>query len=260
MDTDLADAARLLRYAWQPRLRPAKDEEYGRLVKEWPHRPELRRLTEQLAVGLGLWILTVDPAEGIVACGEAGGPFELKMSDFLRQARAENQWSLRVAFAVAMLATWRLCYPNPAHLDDPTRGARVSANEVMAYVESICRRLDEQADAADEDVNPPADQPELERAWRAWSRRGETTRTPDGRRSSHTTSALVGRALGWMTDQGLLEKRSDDDGGTYLARPRLRLLVRQIASEHLYREILAMADARTGDDGAGTAEAGGVEP
>ncbi len=246
MDADLADAARLLRYAWQPRLRVNKDEEYHRLVTEWPNRPELQRATEAIADGLGVWILTVDPKEGIVACGEADGPFELKMSDFLRQARAENQWSLRVVFAVAMLATWRLCYPNPAHLDDATRVARVSVNEVMTYVDSLCQRLDERAEEADEDVNPPADEPGLERAWRAWSRRGETARTPDGRRSSQTTAALVSRALGWMADQGLLDKASDDDGGTYRARPRLRMLVREVADEHLYREVLAL-DASADD-------------
>lgn len=249
MDDDVGDAARLLRFAFQPRLLPSKDADYLRLTREWSTRPGLQAATESIAAGLGVWILAVDPTAGIVACGEPDGPFELRIGTFLRQARAESQYSLRVVFAVALLSTWRLCFPNPAHLDDPTRVSRVSTDEVLGYVRGLAQRLDERVEAADGDINPPVDEPQLERAWRAWGRRGETARTPDGRLSSQTTSAVVTRALGWMADQGLLDKVSDEEGGTYRARPRLRLLVREVAADQLYEQVVALErDVETAPD------------
>lgn len=241
MDADFGDAATLLRFGLQPRLLPARDAEYLRLTREWATRPRLQQVTEQLAGGLGLWVLTVDPQAGVVCCGEGGGPFELSVGDFLRQARAETQWAQRVVFAVALLAAWRLCFPRSAHLDDPERVARFSHQELLAYVDGLCDRLDEAVEATGEDVEPPIDEPGLERSWRAWQRRGKAARTYDGRRSSRTTGAIVSRALEWMVDQGLLDKRSDDEGGTFIARPRLRLLVREAAGTAVYAELLRLS-------------------
>jgi hypothetical protein len=247
MDADVADAAQLVRFACQPRLLPSRDGDYQRLVREWPNRPGLQSAAEVIANALGVWIVAVEPTIGVVACAEADSPFELRIGDFMRQARAESQWGQRVAFAVTLLAAWRLCYPQPAQLDDPRRVGRVSADELVEYVNGLCVRLDQAAEAADVDVDPPVDEPGLERAWRAWARRGATARTPDGRMSSRTTSAIVARALGWMVDQGLLDKRNDDAGGTYLARPRLRVLVRELAGSAVYEEVLRLSpDAERG--------------
>jgi len=242
MDPDLGDAAALLRFGLQPRLLPARDPEYLRLTRSWAARPQLQQVTEQLAEGLGLWVLAVDPQAGVICCGEVGGPFDVSMGDFLRQARAETQWAQRVVFAVALLAAWRLCYPRSAHLDDPERVARLSQQELLAYVDGLCDRLDEAVEALGDDVEPPVDQPGLERSWRAWERRGKAARTPDGRRSSRTTGAIVSRALEWMVDQGLLDRRSDNEGGTFVARPRLRLLVREVAGTAVYTELLRFAE------------------
>jgi hypothetical protein len=246
MDADVLDAVRLLRFGLQPRLAPGKDAEYLRLARSWDSRPELQRACEEIAEGLGLWVLTVDPQVGMVCCAEPDSPFELRIGDFLRQARAEGEWAQRVVFAVALLATWRLCFPRPAHLDEADRLARVSVNEVIAYVDGLCDRLDEAVDAFEDDVDPPVDRPDLERAWRAWQRRGRAARTRDGRRSSRTTSAIVARALAWMADQGLMDKVGDDDGGTYRSRPRLRVLVQEVAGAAVYEEVVRLVGDRPG--------------
>lgn len=240
----MADAARLVRFACEPRLLPSRDLEYQRLVREWVsgERPGLIAATEAIANALGMWIVRVEPGAGVVASAEADSPFELRIGDFMRQARAESQWAQRVVFAVALLAAWRLCYPQPAHLDDPQRVGRVSVDELIDYVNGLCARLDDAAEATGEEVDPPVDEPGLERAWRAWSRRGAAARTPDGRLSPRTTSAIVSRALGWMVEQGLLEKANDDHGGTYRSRPRLRVLVRELAGSAVYEEVLALSD------------------
>ena len=255
LDTDTTDAARLLRFGCQPRLLPARDAEYLRLVREWPTRPGLQAAVETIAGALGVWVLAVDSTVGLVACAERDSPFELRIGDFMRQARAENHWGQRVVFAVTLLAAWRLCFPQPAHLDDAGRVSRVSADELIEYVSGLCARLDEAAERAGDEVDPPVDEPGLERAWRAWQRRGTTARTPDGRRSSRTTSAIVARPLGWMVDQGLLDKVNDDGGGTYRSRPRLRILVREVAGSAVYAEVVALSESTAGGDGNGSVTA-----
>lgn len=249
MDADVVDAARLVRFGCQPRLLPAKDADYQRLTREWATRPTLQAAVETIADALGVWVLAVDPTVGVVACPERDSPFELRIGDFMRQARAENQWGQRVVFAVTLLATWRLCFPQPAHLDDPGRVGRVSADELIDYVNGLAARLDEAADQAGDEIDPPVDEPGLERSWRAWLRRGATARTPDGRRSSRTTSAIVARTLGWMVEQGLLDKVNDDGGGTYRSRPRLRVLVREVAGSAVYAEVVALSEASVTSDG-----------
>lgn len=243
MPSDLSDAARLMRYAWQPRLLPAKDAEYLELVRAWDNRPGLQAAAEAIADGLGIWIVKVDPGVGVVCAAEPDSPFELSIGDFLRQARAEGQWSQRVVFAVALLATWRLCFPVPSRLDQSDWVARVSVQEVVRYVDGLCDRLDETVDAFDTEVDPPADEPQLERAWRAWQRRGRVSRTTDGRRSPRTTTALVTRAMEWMVDQGLLDKVNDDDGGMFRSRPRLRILVREVSGTRIYEVVLGLAES-----------------
>ena len=47
---------------------------------------------------------------------------------------------------------------------------------------------------------------------------------------------------GWMVDQGLLGRVGDGGGGTYRSRPRLRVLVRELAGSAVYAEVLALAD------------------
>lgn len=241
---DVADAARLLRYACTPKLLPTKEPAYLELVRSWPQRPDLQRAAEEMAGELGLWIVAVEPSTGVICCAEGGSPFEVTVGDFLRAARAEQQWGMRVVFGLTLLAAWRLCYPKPGHLDDPERAPRLSADELVAYVDGLCARLDAHVEALEVDVDPPVDEPELERAWRSWVRRSKTARTPDGRRSPRTTSALVSKALEWMAEQGLLEKRNDAEGGTYLARPRLRVLVKEVAASTLYGEVVRL----TGDE------------
>jgi len=248
MSTDLVDAARLVRFACQPRLTPARNPEYDELVKAWPQRPELRAAAEAVATGLGLWIVGVDRRIGMVCSAEEDSPFELQLTDFYRAARADAQRGLRVAFGVTMLATWRLCYPNPRHLDDDDRVPRVSADEVLAYVDGLCARLDAAVAESDESVDPPVDEPDLERSWRSWMRRSTTARTPDGRRSARTTAAIVARTLEWMVAQGLLEQKSDEEGGTYQARPRLRLLVRAVAGGDLYAEVVRLGTGLAGSN------------
>lgn len=52
----------------------------------------------------------------------------------------------------------------------------------------------------------------------------------------------------WMADQGLLERVAKaEDPDTYLPRPRLRVLVREVAASHIYEQVVAFEAPTEGD-------------
>jgi hypothetical protein len=250
--SDASDAGRLLAYATKPRLTPGGEPtgDYSRVVARFAAEASFARVVEEVAEGLGLWLLAVDPIVGAIACAEEDSSFAMGLRDYARQTRTENRVDLRVAHGLAFVAIARLCYPQPNHLEAIDRIARVTVNDVEDYLRRLCARLDERAAADDLDVDPPLDQPLLERTWRAFQRRASVARTDDARRNSYTTVAIVAKALAWLVDQGLTQKVSEEEGGTYRALPRFRILVRELSGGELYADVLRIAETEPDEQAA----------
>ncbi len=107
--------------------------------------------------------MAVDPRAGIVAFAGDDSPFALTVGDYAKRAAGSDP--LWVVHGPAFAAAARLSFPQAAHLDSVDRQPRVSVADVDEYLRRLCARLDE--DFRGEDVDPPADQPALERSWRA---------------------------------------------------------------------------------------------
>lgn len=246
--SDASDGARLLAYAMRPKLTPGGEPsgDYGSLVARYAAETSFAKVVEDVADGLGLWLVTVDPIVGAVACAEDGSSFAMGLRDYARQTRTEGRMDLRVTHGLAFVAIARLCYPQPNHVEAVDRIARVTVNDIEEYLRRLCARLDERAAADELDVDPPVDEPLLERTWRAFQRRASAARTGDARRNSYTTVAIIGKALAWLADNGLAQKVSDEDGGTYRALPRFRVLVRALSGGELYSNVLRIGE--TDDD------------
>ena len=255
--SDVSEAARLVAYALKPKLTPGGEAsgDYGRLVARYSAETSFAKVVEDLADGLGLWLVAVDPIIGAVACAEEDSSFAIRLRDYARQTRTDSRTDLRVIHGLAFIAIARLCYPQPNHVEAVDRIARVTVNDVEEYLRRLCARLDERAAADELDVDPPVDQPLLERTWRSFQRRASAARTGDARRNSYTTVAIIGKALAWLVEQGLAQKVSDDDGGTYRALPRFRILVRELSGGELYGDVLRIAEM-DGRDEAATGRAG----
>ncbi|MGQ4419878.1 hypothetical protein ACN6LA_007515, partial [Streptomyces sp. SAS_269] len=50
---DAADAARLVAFGLQPKLQPARDQEYTDLLRRYREEPAFARLADAVAAGLG---------------------------------------------------------------------------------------------------------------------------------------------------------------------------------------------------------------
>lgn len=59
---DAADAARLVAFGLQPKLQPARDQEYAELLRRYREDSPFARLADAVAAGLGLVVLEVSPA------------------------------------------------------------------------------------------------------------------------------------------------------------------------------------------------------
>ncbi|WP_405557261.1 hypothetical protein [Streptomyces sp. NBC_01171] len=235
---DAADAARLVAFGLQPKLQPARDQEYTELLRRYREDGSFARLADAVATGLGLVVLEVSPRAGMAVTAAEDSVFAVRMGDYARRTTADS--ADRFLHGLAHLAVAALAFPRPEDLADDSYIGRVTVNGVDAFVRQACRRLEERAEQSGENTDPVTDAPGLEAAWRIWARRSATGATKDARRPAASTTGIVAKALGFLTDSGFLQRTGDDHGGTYRTTARYQLQVRDMAGGAALSELLEL--------------------
>ncbi|MGW0336447.1 hypothetical protein ACWD0J_32145 [Streptomyces sp. NPDC003011] len=235
---DAADAARLVAFGLQPKLQPARDQEYTELLRRYREDPPFARLADAVAAGLGLVVLEVSPRAGMAVTAAEDSVFAVRMGDYARRTAADA--GDRFLHGLAHLAVAAMAYPRPEDLADDGYIGRVSVNGVDAFVRQACRRLEERAEELGENTDPATDAPGLEAAWRIWARRSSAGATKDARRLAGSTTGIVGKAVAFLTDSGFLQRTGDDNGGTYRTTARYQLQVRDMAGSAAMAELLEL--------------------
>ncbi|WP_282702565.1 hypothetical protein [Streptomyces sp. CC219B] len=235
---DAADAARLVAFGLQPKLQPARDQEYTELLRRYREDPPFARLADAVATGLGLVVLEVSPRAGMAVTAAEDSVFAVRMGDYAKRTSADS--GDRFLHGLAHLAVAALAFPRPEDLADDGYIGRVSVNGVDAFVRQACRRLEERAEEQGQNTDPATDAPGLEAAWRIWARRTATGATKDARRLAGSTTGIVGKAVAFLTDSGFLQRTGDDNGGTYRTTARYQLQVRDMAGSAAMAELLEL--------------------
>ncbi|MFD4791256.1 hypothetical protein ACFWN1_30285 [Streptomyces sp. NPDC058459] len=235
---DAADAARLVAFGLQPKLQPARDQEYTELLRRYREDGAFARLADAVATGLGLVVLEVSPRAGMAVTAAEDSVFAVRMGDYARRTAADS--ADRFLHGLAHLSVAALAFPRPEDLADDSYIGRVTVNGVDAFVRQACRRLEERAARSGENTDPVTDAPGLEAAWRIWARRSATGATKDARRPAASTTGIVAKALGFLTDSGFLQRTGDDHGGTYRTTARHQLQVRDVAGAAALTELLEL--------------------
>ncbi|MDN5383760.1 hypothetical protein QEP66_17020 [Streptomyces sp. LB8] len=235
---DAADAARLVAFGLQPKLQPARDQEYTDLLRRYREDPPFARLADAVAAGLGLVVLEVSPRAGMVVTAAEGSVFAVRMSDYARRTASDS--TDRFLHGLAHLAVAALAFPRPEDLADDGYVGRVTVNGVDSFVRQACRRLEERAEKQGENTDPATDAPGLEAAWRVWARRSATGATKDARRPATSTTGIVAKALAFLADSGFLQRTGDENGGTYRTTARYQLQVRDMAGSAALAELLEL--------------------
>ncbi|MFD4634577.1 hypothetical protein ACFVYR_27360 [Streptomyces sp. NPDC058284] len=235
---DAADAARLVSFGLQPKLQPARDQEYGDLLRRYREDPPFARLADAVATGLGLVVLEVSPRAGMAVTAEEDSVFAVRMGDYARRAATDS--TDRFLHGLAHLAVAAMAFPRPEDLADDGYIGRVTVNGVDAFVRQACHRLEERAEEQGENTDPATDAPGLEAAWRIWARRSSTGATKDARRLAGSTTGIVAKAVAFLTESGFLQRTGDDSGGTYRTTARYQLQVRDMAGSAAMAELLEL--------------------
>ncbi|MET9409360.1 hypothetical protein ABZX90_26890 [Streptomyces sp. NPDC002935] len=235
---DAADAARLVSFGLQPKLQPARDQEYADLLRRYREDPPFARLADAVAAGLGLIVLEVSPRAGMAVTAAEDSVFAVRMGDYARRASADS--GDRFLHGLAHLAVAAMAFPRPEDLADDGYIGRVSVNGVDAFVRQACRRLEERAEETGENTDPATDAPGLEAAWRIWARRSSTGATKDARRLAGSTTGIIAKAVAFLTDSGFLQRTGDESGGTFRTTARYQLQVRDLAGSAALTELLEL--------------------
>jgi hypothetical protein len=248
----IIDAARLIGYGLRPKLLPARDEQYRALVTRARADDDFAAVVHAVAVGLELDVLEVSERTGIVVAPTWDSAFAIRMTDYARRTNGEGRAAERVVHALAHLGAATLAFPRPADLADESYIGRISVEGVDAFVREAATRLADRV--GDETPDPDTAEPDLQAAWRVYTRRARTGTTVDGRKLSSSTIGIVGKALAFLTDQGLLVRTSDHRGGTFRTTSRYRAQVRE-AGAVMFEELLSLGITEV-SDGAGTITVG----
>jgi hypothetical protein len=235
---DVQDAARLIALGMRPRQIPARDLQYGELVRRYTAEDDFSDLVKAIAGGLGLAVLGVDAASGAVLAAREDAVFEVKIEDYARRTAGSGRGADKVIHGLAHLAIAALTFPRPDDLGSDTYVGRVSIEQVDAVVREACQKLDERAALAEQNNDPLDSAPDLERAWRAYLRRPAAGTGRDGRLAPDSTRGMISKAVRFLAEQGFLALVSPEGGGTYRSTPRYRLQVRELAADAAFRELL----------------------
>lgn len=231
---DTTQAAQLVAFGLRQKLRPIEEPDYLELVRRFRQQDSFARAVRAVADGMELDVLDVTEAAGIVLGARDGSPFSLRLEDYYKRAK-ENQVRRRVLHGLAQLAIAASCFPRPDDLEDPEHAPRVAVNEVDEYVRDLCRRLDEKH--AGESLDAPADEPELERAWRMYARQPEAVATGDMRAHEGATRQVITKAFDALIEHGLMRRVNDELGGTYQPTPAYRIHVLELSREDVWFEL-----------------------
>ncbi len=237
---DAEAAAKLVSFGLRPKQLLSREVDYRDLVRRYDEDSEFKELVNGVAAGLGLLVLDVSTRSGIVMAAAEESAFETKMDGYARQSKLRDRDTEKVLHGIIHLAVAALGFPRPDDLADDNYVGRVSVEQVDAVVREACRILGERAARTEENDDPLASAPELEKAWRAYVRRPETVATKDGRFAPDTTRGMISRALRYLADQGLMVQVSSDQEGLYRTTHRYQIHVRELAADKAFQELLEL--------------------
>ena len=232
-------AGRLIQWGLRPKALPFNEPEYRELIDCYIDRPQFRALVQELAEGLGLIVLTVSD-RGLFLGTQDNSIFALRPSDF-RSGRATADDRLldgliQVAIAAAI-------YPRQQDLDDDALEAKlpITCHEVDELLRKLCSEYKERA-ADDPDASTDDMQRGFREAWRVYEARPAARTTSQGNLALNSTQGLIRRHLHQLAEHGCFVVSGQEPNESFRPTLRYQILVKQLASTTLYRQLQSLLD------------------
>ena len=231
---DVAAAAKLVAFGFQPGLTPLRNVEYSTLVKRCGSDPEFARIVHAVAQGFDVIVLAVDANAGLVLGAGTGTQFAVRVTDHIPKL------DHRPIATLAHLAIAALAFYRPEDLDDDTHIGRVTVRHVDELVDRAAQELERRAAAFDADDGVPIDDPDLIQMWRYYRRRNPVAATCDDRAHSGSRLAIIKRVAEYLADNGMLRRAGNENGGTYQTTARYKIHVRELAGQQMLGQLAAL--------------------
>ncbi|MEV6358148.1 hypothetical protein [Streptomyces hydrogenans] len=218
---DLADAARLVSFGCQPRLRPLGVPQYRDLLQRYRRDGAFRDAVDAMAEGLETDLVGAHEQEGLVLHPRQGSWLSYQLKDHPKLGVQE-----RLVLGLVHVAIAARAYPYPADLEEESV-KRVSLVEIDDFLRGLTERLRR---AAVDDEGLAVAHAELDAAWRIYSKLSPGRPTASGRLARSSTQGVIREALEWLVSQGMAMRAPDLGPGHYRLTHRFRLQVRENAS------------------------------
>jgi hypothetical protein len=250
---DVREAARLVAFALA-RTEPGEDAGYRDLISAYLGDGAFRALSDTVAEGLTVRPVACTARAGLVLAASAStdgdaeesvigrtSPFA-PLADDLRRAGVPASVRERQLWTLALLAVCYCAFPTPETLDDDSQVGQVDPHRAQQVLRDLCQQLDRQVHRQ---TDPPADEPQLERVWRAYLATAETGTTKDARALLTSADAIVARVCRAMHELRLLRPIPRVTPTTYRTTPRFQLHVREMAALPYWAELAVAAQRLT---------------
>ncbi len=228
-DDNIAEqAGRLAAFALRPTVLPSGQPEYYSLVRRFLSDGRFQQMTEGFLQGLGLRVLGVSEAYGLVVGSLADSPFAVRREDYGR-LRSSTDRLIQGVIHIA-IAAW--CFPRAEDLNESELvvAPRLTVEQLVEHLTHLCEECKRQDTA--EESSP---EEELRTAWQGILALGINADSAGGRESFATLNGKIQHALNFLTEQGLLKRDDRDNKTGWLARPAFRLHVRELAGHRAWQ-------------------------
>ncbi|WP_338676725.1 hypothetical protein V1460_29980 [Streptomyces sp. SCSIO 30461] len=226
----ITDAARLVRYACQPRRKPLGDADYHDLVERYRTTPGFREVVDAIAEGMTLHVITGHSQEGLRVSAATGGLFAFKLSDLPAKMRDPKD---RLVYGLIHVAIAAHAYPTPGDLEEESI-KRVSVQEIDAFVRHLIQRLKE--DTEDDAGLLPALKA-TQAAWNAYDALPSHRLTPKGRLSPNSSLGRTKSVMDWLVNQGYAQQAGSLGPMQYRLLNSFRLQVAGAAALPAFQKI-----------------------
>ena len=237
-----ARAAQLIAFGLRPKLKPATNEEYGRLVAQYQSDRQFREVVDGVAAGFGIRILSANQM-GFYLGAKSDSPFAYTLSDFRREKgmSAITGAAQRGLYGLVVVGIAAFFYPFAQRLVDE-RHPKGRVSEIDNFIRGACKELQARLGGQD----PTVSESEGEPSWWTYLRERETSSGTDGRRGQKGTLIAVSKTLELFTDHGLVQKVRDEVDPIYQTLERFRLQVVRLAGDELFDALSELRNRERG--------------
>ncbi|GAA2720497.1 MULTISPECIES: hypothetical protein [Streptomyces] len=237
---DLADAAVLVRFGCQPRLRPLQFPQYRDLLQRYRMDGAFRDAVDASADGLDLDVKEAHTVEGLILHPREGSWLSYRLKDHPKLGVND-----RLVLGLAHVAIAARAYPTARDLEEETV-KRISLTDVDDFLRRLTAKLREAAVDAD---GLPVPHPELQAAWQLYTKLPPSHLTrKKGQLSQSSTQRVIKEALDWLVHQGMAYPAGELGPGTYRLAHRFRVQVREAAASAAYTALCDLRRAHLAEE------------